>query len=179
MHAFFSGWAGPAQIVLVGVLAYVALILFLRLFGKRTLAKMNAFGLVVTVALGSALSSVLLTRSVPLLDGVVAFLLLLGLQFVVAWVSLRARWFRSLVKSDPALLVRDGVFQDEIMRHERVDRDEVLAAIRQNGIVPIHDVGAVVLETDGSLSVLRRHDGPVGASSLADVPGAEPRVDRG
>ena len=173
-QAFFSGWSGVGRVLAVGILAYVALIVVLRISGKRTLAKMNAFDLVVTVALGSALSSTLLSRTVPLADGAVAFGLLAALQFSVAWLSIRAPWFRRLVKSDPTLLVRDGVFLRDAMRRERVDRDEILAAIRNNGITTVNEVGAVVLETDGSFSVLPRKSGSHGESSLADVPGATP-----
>ena len=174
IEAFYSGWSSMGRVFAVGVLAYAALILVLRISGKRTLAKMNAFDLVVTVALGSALSSTLLSRTVPLTDGVVAFALLAALQFGVAWMSIRAPWFRRLVKSDPALLVREGVFLTDAMRRERVDHDEILAAIRNSGIPTLNEVGAVVLETDGSFSVLPREAGSRGASSLADVPGAIP-----
>jgi len=79
-----------------GVLAYVALVVFLRVSGKRTLSKMNAFDLVVTVALGSTLATVLLSKDVALAEGVLAFALLISLQFVVTWSSVRARWVRQL-----------------------------------------------------------------------------------
>ena len=173
MHAFFTGWSSTGRVVIVGVLAYLALVGFLRISGKRTLAKMNAFDLVVTVALGSALSSTILSRTTPLLDGAVAFVLLIALQFAVAWAGLRARWFRKLVKSQPSLLMRDGNFLEDAMRRERIDHDAVLAAIRSKGYVALAQVGAVVLETDGSLSVLPRPANPPGASSLSDVRGAD------
>lgn len=170
--ALFSSWADAAKILVVGVLAYVALIVSLRISGKRTLAKMNAFDLVVTVALGSALSSTVLSRTVSLADGALALALLIALQFAVAWISIRSRQVRQLVKSAPSLLVRDGTLLETTMRRERVDRDEVLAAIRAKGILAMNDVGAVVLETDGSFSVLPRDPGARGPTSLADVPGA-------
>ncbi|WP_231362619.1 hypothetical protein [Thioalkalivibrio sp. ALMg9] len=66
---FFGGWDGLLRTLVVGVLAYVALIVFLRLSGKRTLSKMNAFDLVVTVALGSTLATVLLAKDVALAEG--------------------------------------------------------------------------------------------------------------
>lgn len=68
----FQNWGGIGRTLLVGVLAYVALILLLRLSGKRTLAKLNAFDLVVTVAIGSTLATILLSESVALAEGVVA-----------------------------------------------------------------------------------------------------------
>lgn len=65
----FQNWEGLARTAVVGTLAYAALILFLRVSGKRTLAKLNAFDLVVTVALGSTLSAVLLQESIALAEG--------------------------------------------------------------------------------------------------------------
>ena len=70
---FFESWSALLRLAIVGVSAYVALVLLLRVFGKRTLAKLNAFDLVVTVALGSTLAAVLLNRSVALAEGVLAF----------------------------------------------------------------------------------------------------------
>ena len=66
---FFQGWTGVVRTVIVGVLAYAGLVLVLRISGKRTLAKLNAFDLVVTVALGSILASILLQESVALAEG--------------------------------------------------------------------------------------------------------------
>ncbi len=86
---FFGSWYSLLRILVVGVLAYVALIVLLRVTGKRTLSKMNAFDLVVTVALGSTLATVLLSKDVALADGVVAFALLIGLQFIITWLSVR------------------------------------------------------------------------------------------
>ena len=66
---FFSGWESLLRTLVVGALTYVVLVAFLRVSGKRTLAKMNAFDLVVTVALGSTLATVLLSKDVALADG--------------------------------------------------------------------------------------------------------------
>ncbi|MDP9398666.1 MAG: hypothetical protein M3P96_13010 [Actinomycetota bacterium] len=57
----YDGWHGPVRVLVVGGLAYLALVALLRISGKRTLAKLNAFDLILTVALGSTLATVLLT----------------------------------------------------------------------------------------------------------------------
>lgn len=77
---FFDTWQGLGRIVVVGVLAYAALVIFLRFSGKRTLSKMNAFDLIVTVALGSTLATILLSKDVALAEGLLALLLLIALQ---------------------------------------------------------------------------------------------------
>ncbi|TCZ57312.1 DUF421 domain-containing protein [Roseicella aquatilis] len=151
---FFDSWSSLLRVVVVGTLAYAALVLLLRVSGKRTLAKLNAFDLVVTVALGSTLATVLLNRSVALAEGVVAFLLLAGLQWLVAFCSVRSARFGALVKSEPSLLLHRGRFLDRAMRDQRVTREEVISALRSSGLARPEDAAAVVLETDGSLSVV-------------------------
>ena len=88
------------RILVVGVLTYPALIAVLRLSGKRTLAKMNAFDLIVTVALGSTLATILLSRDVALLEGLTALVLLVALQLIASWLSVR--WARSAACSSPS-----------------------------------------------------------------------------
>ena len=75
----FQGWSGIGRTALISVTAYAALVLFLRISGKRTLSKLNAFDLVVTVALGSTLATILLSQDVALAEGLTALGMLIGL----------------------------------------------------------------------------------------------------
>ncbi len=165
---FFSGWESLFRTLVVGVLTYVALIAILRITGKRTLSKMNAFDLVVTVALGSTLATVLLTKDVAFADGVLAFALLIGLQFTVTWYSVRSRWIRQLVTGEPLMLLYRGEFLPEALLQSRVAEEEVRAAIRSAGLADLDNVDAVVLETDGSFSVVHT-DTATRRSSLEGV----------
>lgn len=151
---FFDDWTGVARILLFAALAYVALVVVLRISGKRTLAKMNAFDLVITVALGSTLASAVLDSGIPLVESVVAFAALAGLQALVAVGQTRSRTIEAIVKSEPTLIVRDGRPLDAAMRRERISRSEVEQAVRAAGRGSIGEVAAVILETDGSLSVV-------------------------
>ncbi len=151
---FFDGWDELLRVFVVGSLAYIGLVAFLRVSGKRTLAKMNAFDLVVTVALGSTLATILLSSDVSLSEGLLAFVLLCSLQYAVAWLSVRSRRFREIIKSEPALLLRNGEYLRGAMRAERVTEDEIRAAVRSSGYADPSQVAAVVLETDGSFSVI-------------------------
>ena len=126
----FGNWAGIGRVVLVGTLAYAALVVLLRASGKRTLSKLNAFDLVVTVSLGSTLATVLLSKDVALLEGVTAMALLILLQFAVAWASVRSKTVSGFVKSEPALLYYQGAYLRDAMRRERVTEEEVRSAVR-------------------------------------------------
>ena len=169
----FDSWAGLGRVALVGALAYVGLIIFLRISGKRTLTKLNAFDLVVTVALGSTLATVLLSKDVPLAEGLLALALLIFFQFIIAWASVRYPWFKRVIKSEPTLLFRRGNFLESALLSQRVTHDEVRAVLRSEGLAETADVDAVILETDGSFSVLQSVPDEH-ASSLKDVPFAVP-----
>ena len=150
----FTDMASLFRILVVGIGAYVALVGVLRLNGKRTLSKMNAFDLVVTVALGSTLATVLLSKDVPLVEGIAAFVLLATMQFAVTWSSVRSKRFRKWIKAEPRILLRDGNFDDAALRDERVTRDDVMAGIRGQGYSAASRIDTVTLETDGSMSVI-------------------------
>jgi uncharacterized membrane protein YcaP (DUF421 family) len=175
-RVFFTGWAGLLRVVVIGTLAYVGLVLLLRVSGKRTLSKMNAFDLVVTVALGSTLATVILSNDVALAEGVVAFALLIGLQFSITWLSVRSATVRRLVKAEPTLLFYQGAFLPDQLQRSRVLEAEVLAAIREQGIAALNEVEAVVLETDGSFAVVSRTDGLT--TALRGLTGAAPDMDQ-
>ena len=165
----FESWAGLGRVLLVGTLAYAALVLLLRISGKRTLTKLNAFDLVVTVALGSTLATVLLSKSVALAEGVLALALLICLQYAITWLSVRSPRFQAFVKSEPTLLVHRGRFLDGALRAQRITRADVLAALRSSGAAEVETITAVVLETDGSISVIPNPDPGDGPSALGDV----------
>ena len=175
---FFDSWTGLGRVLVVGVLAYVALIAMLRVSGNRTLSKMNAFDFLVTIALGSTLSTILLSSEVALAEGVLALGLLIGLQFLVTWVSVRSATVSHLVKSEPRLLLHRGQMLPVQMRAARVVEAEVRAAVREQGVGALEDVEAVVLETDGSFSVVKRSgDGRETAMAGVRDPGVDSRAD--
>ena len=151
---FFDTWSDLLRILVVGLCAYTGLVLILRITGKRTLSKMNAFDFVVTVALGSTLASAVLSSDVSISEALLAFALLCALQFAITFLSVRSRRLQNLVKSEPALLAYHGTMLPDALRRERVTEKEILAAVRASGKATLSSAYAVVLETDGSFSVL-------------------------
>jgi uncharacterized membrane protein YcaP (DUF421 family) len=146
---FFNDWESIARTLIMGICAYIGMIVLLRVSGKRTLTKMNAFDFIVTVALGSTLASVLLSKDVPLADGLLAFALLIFLQLSITWLSVRSNKISKLIKAESTLLVFRGEFLRDTMKAERITENEIFSMIRANGIGGVDQVDAVVLETDG------------------------------
>jgi uncharacterized membrane protein YcaP (DUF421 family) len=167
-NIFFDNWTSVLRTLIIGVSAYAGMVFLLRISGKRTLSKLNTFDFIVTVALGSTLATVLLSKDVALVDGLLAFAVLIFLQYAITWLSVRFPAVSRLVKAEPTLLVYQGKLLNEAMRRERVTEEEVLAALREQGISSLDQADAVVLETEGSLSVIQKIESPA-QSALKNV----------
>lgn len=151
---WFDSWSDIVRVLAVGAAAYVTVIVVLRLSGKRTLAKLNAFDWVVSVALGSTLATILLSKDVSWAEGATALALLAALQLVVAWTTTRLPGLRHAVTARASLLLEDGQVLSPALHAQRITVDEIRQAVRAAGIGDLSMVAAVVLESDGSLSVI-------------------------
>ena len=98
-EALFDGWSGVVRVLVIAPAAYGALVLILRVSGKRTLSKLNAFDLIITIAIGSTLASIITSKSLALLEGLTALALLVAMQFVVTATSVRFKSVNALVKA--------------------------------------------------------------------------------
>ncbi|TLM84713.1 DUF421 domain-containing protein [Pseudarthrobacter sp. NamE5] len=151
---WFDSWSEVLRVLIIGSVSYVALVAVLRLSGKRTLGQLNAFDFIVTVAFGSTLATILLSSDVAFLEGLAALALLAALQFVVAWVSAHLPGARSAVTARPVALVVSGEIQHAQLRRNRLSESEVLQAVRATGSGDMSEVAAVILETNGTISVI-------------------------
>lgn len=168
----FDNWSSLLRAAVLAVLTYAWLVFMLRLYGKRTLAKLNAFDFIVTVALGSTLASTIISKNTTWAQGAIALAVLCSLQWLVAKASLRWPWFFQVTRSTPRLLLLDGAFLRGAMDEERVGPSDIRAAVRKDGAASLGEIHAVVLETDGTLSVIKNAgDG----TTLCDVRGYDER----
>jgi uncharacterized membrane protein YcaP (DUF421 family) len=167
---FFNNWDSIQHTFMVGALGYIATIFLMRISGKRTLSKWNSFDFIVTIAFGSMLASLMLSTDTSLVQGVLGIGMLVVFQFIITWISVRSNLFQGWVKGEPTLLLFQGEFQHHAMRHQRVTEGEVLAALRENGMAALEQAEAVILETDGSFSVIKKLKDS-SASALIDVKG--------
>ncbi len=118
---------------------------------------MNSFDFIVTIALGSTLSSGMMNKNIPLADTLVGLLLLISLQWIITKLAVKSNMVNRLVKSRPVLVFYKDFFFEEQMKKVRVNKDEILASIRQDGLSSMDEVEAVVLETNGKLSSIPKN----------------------
>jgi uncharacterized membrane protein YcaP (DUF421 family) len=171
---FFKDWAELGRAALVAFVAYTVFILLLRGSGKRTLSKLNVFDFVFVVALGSTLADTMLTPDITVTKGIVACATLIAFQWVLSKTTTRSKRLEKWINGEPTLLLYRGEFLVDVMKRERVTEEEIRAAVREHELASVECVEAVVLETDGTLSVIwRKTEGT--QSALLDIVGQEHR----
>lgn len=155
---FIGDYEVILRTIIVGLLAYLSLVVIIRVSGKRTLSQMNAFDFIVTVALGSILASIILTEDVSLVQGITAYLILIVMQYIITKLTLHSDKFNKIIKSDPKLLYYDDHFLDENLKKERLNKTEIHQAVRASGTANLENVKAVILGSEGSISVIPKSD---------------------
>jgi uncharacterized membrane protein YcaP (DUF421 family) len=142
------------NIVLRTVIVYLVILTGLRLAGKREIGQMTVFDLVVLLLLANAVQNAMVGPDTSLAGGIIAALVLLVLNSVVA--QLRLRWprLRRFVEGSPTLLVLHGDVIADHLRREGLDQETLEAALREHGVVDLSDVEMAVLEIDGSISIV-------------------------
>lgn len=167
-NIFFESWSRFWDVALMTVISFIILFLFIRISGKRTLAKFNAFDFVVTVALGSTLTYMMLAM-VPLAEGVLVLLLIIALQYILAKLAQKSDKAEEIINSSPHLLFYKGKYLKDNMDKEAITVEEIYAVIRQAGVEKIDEVLAVVIELNGEISVVKKSDTSEGKSALQDL----------
>ncbi|MCZ0704629.1 uncharacterized membrane protein YcaP (DUF421 family) [Natronobacillus azotifigens] len=152
----FSDSSTLISILVKGVSIYIFLIIALKMFGKRSLAKLNAFDFIVTIALGSILAATLTNNQVTVADGILSIFIVLMLQYFVSNFAVKIPYLNNLIKSEPTLLYHNGEFLDKALEKERVQKKEIFQAARASGEHDLKQVSQVILETNGTLSVVKK-----------------------
>lgn len=156
---FFAGWESIGRIVLLAACTYVGVVAALRLLGEQALAKMSAYDLIITIALGSVVASIPLSKDVTLADGAAVLATYLGLQAVTRWGTQRWREVERTVKTQPRVVLWDGELVPPQVKAAQVTEAEIRAAARMAGHASLDHLLAIVLENDGSWSVVPTSDG--------------------
>ncbi|MBR4038871.1 MAG: DUF421 domain-containing protein [Clostridia bacterium] len=135
------------------VILFFVTTIVLRLMGKRQLAELQPYEVVITLMISDLATQPMADVEMPLLGGVVAILTLLLLHSLLASLSFWSIRLRAIICGRPSVLVRNGrICEDELSRL-CFDLSDLMEGIRSQGLIGLHEAGSVVLETNGALSV--------------------------
>jgi uncharacterized membrane protein YcaP (DUF421 family) len=145
-----NGWSIVARTLIV----YAALLVGLRLTGKRQLGQMTPFDLVLILLIANAVQNAMVGPDTSVWGGLIAALVLIVANYGVVQARERIPLLRRAVEGTPTLLINDGQFVQEHLRREGLDEDEVMMALREHGVSQVKDVKMAILEVDGSISIV-------------------------
>ena len=170
----FNGWTQLVQAVLMATVGYLTLVVLLRTTGPRTMSKMTPLDFVLAVTLGSAFGRVLTAEKASAIQLVWVLVVLVALQWVLAWLRHRSALVRRLLDHPPVVLFEDGRMRDRALKRHRLVEGDVHEAVRSAGKGSLEDVHTVLLLREGSLGVIPRE--AIGdASSIAPFVAREGR----
>jgi uncharacterized membrane protein YcaP (DUF421 family) len=138
------------------VAVYALMLVVIRFLGKRTVGNFSAFDLLIALMLGELVDEIIY-GDVRFLQGTVAIVTLSALAATDSWASYASRGMQKVLEGTPTVVVRDGVFDRDGLRTERMNERDVMAMLRLSGIQDLREVHLAVVETDGEVSVLK-HD---------------------
>ena len=152
----FVATVSPLELVLRTAIVYAVFILVLRAFGKRELGQFTIFDLALLLLAANALQPAMTGPDTSIGGGLVILATIFALNWLTAMVRERVPFARRLLEAEPTVLARDGAWIASAVEAEDVDQDDLEAALREHGMARIEDAQLVVLEGDGSISVVPR-----------------------
>ena len=141
------------ELVLRALAIYVALLIALRIFGKREVGQFTLYDLVFILLVANALQPAITGPDTSVSGGIVLIIALVGANFIVGRLD-RTRRFHNLFTAGPAVIIKDGKYIASVMEREGVTQDECEMAIREHGMADVKEVQLGVLEPDGTISIV-------------------------
>jgi uncharacterized membrane protein YcaP (DUF421 family) len=146
--------------VLRPVLVYLALVVLLRIFGKRELAQLNPFDLVVLLSLSNTVQNAIIGNDNSLTGGLVGALTLLAVNYLVVRFLFRHRRLDQLFEGRPTVLVEHGHLIQKNLARELLTRSELMTVLHRQGFYELNEVDRCVLEPGGGFAIKRKEPPP-------------------
>ncbi len=144
------------EFVLRAAVVYVAVLVLVRLSGKRTIGQFTPFDMLLLVLLGTAVQNSLIGEDVSLLGGLILATTLIGLNYLVGFVTSRSARADRFIEGVPVVLARDGKLFERVMKKELLSGADFEEAMRKSGCENRGDVKLALLETNGQITIIQR-----------------------
>ncbi len=135
---------------------YAIIILCMRLMGKRQVGDLQPSELVITMMFAELASIPMQDLDRPVLNGVIAILVLTFIEIVLSVITLKSPFFRKILEGKSAIIIKNGVIDQKMMKKLRITIDDLLEGIRQEGVFSIDTVDFAIMETNGKLTVQKK-----------------------
>lgn len=146
------------NLLIRGAVVYLAVLILLRVSGKRQIGQMGPTEFVSILLISNAVQNSMNGGDTSLVGGLLLAAVLIFLSYSISFLTYRSRFFQSVFEGTPRLLIHDGHTIEKALRLELLSKDELKTILRKQGVHHFHDVKSAVLEADGKLSIIRYSD---------------------
>lgn len=157
------------------VLLYLLVIFCMRLMGKRQLGELQPSELVTTILISNIAALPIEDTNIPMILGAVPILALVMFEFVVSGISLKSRKIRKFLSGNPVVVIKDGIINQKQLKKLRFSIDDLMEALRGNGVFDISEVNYAIVETTGQVSVLQKYAAQTVTPDMLGMQGEETR----
>jgi uncharacterized membrane protein YcaP (DUF421 family) len=164
--------SGLLEVVVRTAIVYVAIVVVLRIAGKRQVGQLSMLDLVLLLLIANGVQNAMVGSNVSVAAGLAAALTLVVLDRALGAIEARSPRVRRTLEGEPRLLIRHGIVLTRALEREGISDDELLAALRQHGVATVGEVGLAVLETNGTISVIPVELAPAGSPDNPPEAGA-------
>ena len=155
-------------IVIRCIILYLSVSIAVRIMGKRQIGELQPCELVITILISELATIPIQDTDMPILYGILPIMVLAALEIAISLLTLKFIGFRHLLYGKPIVIIHSGKIDQQQMRRARMSVDDLVEAMRSEGIANIRDIGLAVLETNGNVSVIDKKDADVSEIIITD-----------
>lgn len=145
-------------VILRSLILYILVIFAVRLMGKRQLGELQPSELVITILVSNIATLPLEDINIPLMVGITPILSLVCFEVIVSWLTLKLPGLRKVISGRPKIIISDGKIDRKVMRDLRFSVDDLMTALRGDGVFKLEEVQYAIVETTGSISIMKKSD---------------------
>jgi len=145
----------PFNLVLRSVVVFIFVLILLRLSGKRQVGQMSAPELIAIMLISNAVQNSMNAGDNSLVGGLLSAAVLIVMTWLISELTFRNNFFRTIFEGSPTILVHKGKMLEKNLRRERITHSELKTLLRKQGVHFVHEIDTAILESDGTLSLMR------------------------
>lgn len=144
------------EFVVRGLVVYFALLVLLRLSGRKQVGQLSPFDFVLLLIISNAVQNSMNGGDNSLVGGLIIALSLFSINWVISYINLKNRRLSQLLEGKPEIFIHNGIVSEKLLTKERISHDELKSILREHDIEKIDQVKFAVLEPDGKISIIKK-----------------------
>lgn len=152
------------------IILYIVICVSLRIMGKRQIGELQPSELVVTILISNIATLPIENTKTPLLSGLIPIFVLVCLEVFASILGIKSKTARKIICGTPTFIIKDGKIDQKMLQTLRFSIDDLMEALREQGIFDLNDVSYAIVETTGKVSVYKKFDQQEVTAGMLNLP---------